>query len=111
MPTQKNNDKIVRNIFRQFDFIATPTSGALPTRIHPNDHICKTCFFFLIVSLTITLGGVVNITESLRHCLYSKLANFTGIPAITVPNGPQGHLPMGIQLMSSWVGIFQIFFA
>ena len=33
--------KQVKNIFQQFDYIITPTSGTGPTLISPKDHTCK----------------------------------------------------------------------
>jgi len=38
----------------------------------------------------------------LRASLFTKPANFTGTPAISVPVGYHKGLPIGFQLMSSW---------
>ena len=39
-----------------------------------------------------------------RHTTFAKLANFTGVPAITSPMGfDENDMPIGFQLMGNWV--------
>ena len=50
------------------------------------------------------LDGCLNMPTTLKNCLYSKLANMTGIPAITIPNGiGENDMPTGIMFHTKWV--------
>lgn len=47
-------------------------------------------------------GGRLDISSALCAALYTKPANFTGIPGISVPIGYHENLPIGIQFMAPW---------
>jgi Asp-tRNA(Asn)/Glu-tRNA(Gln) amidotransferase A subunit family amidase len=83
----------MQKLFSQVDVIATPTVAQLPSRFNAAD---------------VSQGGSGNIDyEALSHYLrYAYIANFTGIPALTIPIGhissEDGNqdLPVGLQFMT-----------
>ncbi|RCH90325.1 hypothetical protein CU098_008403 [Rhizopus stolonifer] len=46
--------------------------------------------------------GMANAKLTIASMTYAVLANFTGIPAVTVPAGYHNDLPIGLQFMASW---------
>jgi len=76
----------LRNIFADVDAIATPTTGQTAEPICDGDE-----------------DGTWKFPATLRSMLYVKLANYSGIPAITIPSGyDENDLPTGIMIHGSW---------
>ena len=77
-------------VFKEVDVIITPTTGCPVPRITPE---------------YLTAYGKVD-GEAIGNLeIFTYLANFTGVPAITVPIGigdQQTGLPAGLQLVASW---------
>ena len=77
-------------VFKEVDVIITPTTGCPVPRITPE---------------YLTPHGKVD-GEAIGNLeIFTYLANFTGVPAITVPIGigdQQTGLPAGLQLIASW---------
>jgi len=71
----------IRRLFEQVDFIVTPTVPFLPFKI--GERIDDPLKMYAADALTV-------------------LANLTGIPAINIPYGWSGGLPIGVQLMGRW---------
>ncbi|ORE22303.1 amidase signature enzyme [Rhizopus microsporus] len=46
--------------------------------------------------------GISNTNLTKLSMVYTTLANFTGIPAVSVPAGYHDDLPIGLQFMASW---------
>ena len=80
--------RIITDIFKKVDCIVTPGSGIIAPKIDPQAHVC----------------GESNIEISDELMKFMFLANFTGIPALTVPIGysEESGLPFSLQIMVSW---------
>ncbi|KAI9138230.1 amidase signature domain-containing protein [Paraphysoderma sedebokerense] len=75
-------------IFSQCDVIVTPSTPCPAPAIHPSE----------------LPYGVTNSNLTFEVMRFMHLANFSGIPAISIPIGytRSDHLPISIQFMSSW---------
>lgn len=80
--------KIMEEIFKTVDVIVTPTIPITAPTIYKD-------------ALAYGESDTTVISELMR---YMFLANFTGIPAISIPIGltEKGKLPVGLQLMAPW---------
>lgn len=67
----------LNNVFEQYDFIVTPTSPIVAFKI----------------------GSVSDPLVYYMMDIFTIPANLAGLPAISVPFGKVGHLPVGIQIM------------
>ncbi|CAG5090519.1 Oidioi.mRNA.OKI2018_I69.PAR.g12634.t1.cds [Oikopleura dioica] len=76
----------LKGLFKTIDVIANPTCAQTAERILESDE-----------------SGCWKFGATLRYMMYVKLANYSGIPSITVPSGfaPNG-LPTGIMLSGNW---------
>ena len=77
-------------VFNEVDFIATPTTGCPIPRITPEYY---------------TTYGKIDGEAIGKLEMFTYLANFTGMPAITIPVGLLNKdlgLPVGLQLMAPW---------
>nr|CAG8514488.1 7122_t:CDS:10 [Entrophospora candida] len=79
--------KNLATLFNEVDLILTPVSSVTAPKIHPR---------------ALKFGEVDSVVATdVIHFL--QLANFTGIPAITVPGGYDDNgLPIGLQFMAKW---------
>ena len=80
----------LKAVFKQVDVIATPTVGCPAPRITPE----------YLSSYGKLDGEAIGLLE-----IFTFLANFTGVPAITVPIGilnQESNLPVGMQLIAPW---------
>ena len=79
--------KTLEHIFRQVDFIVTPTTAGTA---HP------------ITAQAVPYGeSDINATSKLVR--FTVLGNMTGVPAIAIPVGyDSNNLPISLQLMASW---------
>ena len=84
---------IMKSLFEEVDVIATPTTGAVAPVIPPGAE----------------KFGYGNAEISSKIMRFSPLANFTGIPGISIPvgltnggKGEGGGLPVGILMQSHW---------
>ncbi|KAI9260788.1 amidase signature domain-containing protein [Sporodiniella umbellata] len=89
--SQRIRTKMINHIANCFhekkiDLILTPTSAILSPDI-PEKALSY---------------GMSNAKITFRSMEYATLANFTGIPAVNVPAGFHGDLPVGLQFMASW---------
>jgi aspartyl-tRNA(Asn)/glutamyl-tRNA(Gln) amidotransferase subunit A len=75
--------RAVQALFRRFDVIATPTMLAPPPRVEAGGSICTDWY------------------AEIAAPLYPF--NMTGHPAISVPAGFAGGLPVGLQLVGPWL--------
>ncbi|NPA86706.1 MAG: Asp-tRNA(Asn)/Glu-tRNA(Gln) amidotransferase subunit GatA [Candidatus Diapherotrites archaeon] len=71
----------VKKLFEEVDFLTSPTVPFLPFRL--GERLDDPVKMYAADALTV-------------------LANLTGIPAINVPFGREGRLPVGMQLMGRW---------
>ena len=86
---------ITARLFENIDVIATPTQRSGATKMHKDDH----------------LYGRMDGKEVQGHSEFLKLANFVGIPAITIPLGfDQNDMPIGFHLMAKWVKYLLLIF-
>jgi aspartyl-tRNA(Asn)/glutamyl-tRNA(Gln) amidotransferase subunit A len=69
-----------RALFQEVDLLL------LPTTPHP----------------AFPLGGRPDPLAMYREDLYTVGANLTGLPALSIPAGFEGHLPVGLQLLAPW---------
>eukprot|EP01113_Clastostelium_recurvatum_P044479 TRINITY_DN7517_c0_g1_i5.p1 TRINITY_DN7517_c0_g1~~TRINITY_DN7517_c0_g1_i5.p1 ORF type:complete len:616 (-),score=160.59 TRINITY_DN7517_c0_g1_i5:216-2027(-) len=76
----------LRSIFKNVDVIATPTNAITAPAIPEG-------------SLETGQSNVTSVGKLMR---FVSLANLTGNPAISVPVGYQGDLPIGLQFMGRW---------
>ena len=80
----------LKAVFKEVDIIATPTTGCIIPRITPE----------YLTAYGIIDGKSTGDLETFTYC-----ANFTGVPAITIPVGVVNQelgLPVGLQLMALW---------
>jgi len=77
----------LEQLFSEVDILATPSCGNTAEPILASDE----------------MNGTWKLRSTLMQMLYVKLANFTGIPAISVPSGYDNNgLPTGIMLHGKW---------
>lgn len=78
----------LRNVFEEqkVDLILTPTTAIVSPEIpkKANSH------------------GMSNAKWTMQTMAYCTLANLTGIPAVSVPAGFHGTMPIGVQFMAAW---------
>ncbi len=80
----------LKHLFKEVDFIATPTVGCPIPRITPE----------YLTTYGALDGEVIGKLE-----IFTFLASFTGVPAITIPIGVLNEevgLPVGLQLVAPW---------
>ena len=81
---------IVKSLFEEVDLIATPTTATVAPVIPPGAE----------------KFGYGNAEVSGKIMRFAPLANFTGIPGISIPvgltTGEGGGLPVGLQLQGQW---------
>jgi Asp-tRNA(Asn)/Glu-tRNA(Gln) amidotransferase A subunit family amidase len=80
--------RFITDIFKKVDCIVTPGAGITAPKIDLQAHICG--------------ESNLEITDELMKFMF--LANFTGIPALTVPIGysKESGLPISFQIMVPW---------
>jgi len=71
----------IKKLFERVDFLVSPTTPMLPFRL--GERLDDPVKMYASDSLTV-------------------LANLTGIPALNVPFGFEGNLPVGMQIMGRW---------
>lgn len=80
----------LEHIFEEVDVIATPTAGCPIPCVAPEYH---------------TACGMLDSKVTGDLDIFTYYANFTGVPAITVPIGTLNQelgLPVGMQLLAPW---------
>ncbi|XP_019861856.1 PREDICTED: fatty acid amide hydrolase-like [Amphimedon queenslandica] len=81
---------IIKSLFEEVDLIATPATGSVAPAIPPGAE----------------KYGYGNMELTGKIIKYASLANFTGIPGISIPvgltSGEGGGLPVGFLLQSHW---------
>jgi Asp-tRNA(Asn)/Glu-tRNA(Gln) amidotransferase A subunit family amidase len=80
----------LKHLFKEVDFIATPTIGCPIPRITPE---------------YLTSYGVIDAEAIGKLDVFTFLASFCGVPAITIPIGvlnEELRLPAGLQLIAPW---------
>ncbi len=78
----------LKELFKTVDVIGLPTTAIVAPEIHPSA----------------PQYGELNIEQSGKVMRFSWLANFTGVPSVTVPLGliDGDHMPCGVQFMAPW---------
>jgi|SRR4051794_7083301 len=89
--SQQIRTRIMRNLANLFnnqvDLILTPTAAVTAPKIYPR-------------ALTHGELDLTVISDSLR---FIQLANFAGVPAVSVPAGyDDNNLPIGLQFIAKW---------
>jgi Asp-tRNA(Asn)/Glu-tRNA(Gln) amidotransferase A subunit family amidase len=76
------------DLFEKVNCIITPSTSITAPKIHPQAHLCG--------------ESNLHVTDELIKFMF--LANYAGIPALTLPVGydPESHLPIGLQIMTPW---------
>ena len=65
--------------------------------------------FHLYTSIDPFIDGLSCATATSKCTAFTKMFNFTGLPAISTPMGyDKNNMPIGLQLASSWV-IYRLF--
>lgn len=78
----------VRNVFEEqkVDLILTPTTAIVSPEIPKKA----------------SSHGMSNAKWTMKTMAYCTLANLTGIPAVSVPAGFHGAMPISVQFMATW---------
>ena len=78
----------MKNVFDKVDLIVTPTTATGPTKVLPDDFKC----------------GRIDSAQNKADAHFTKMANFVGLPAITVPAAfDNENMPVGVHFMAKWV--------